>query len=375
MTPTRILHVMNVFSDSSISRIVERVIRNLKNRDCEWHVSALDEDVGIEAVFKDLGAKTVHFPLEQNARQALRSYILRHNIDVVHTHTPRTIIETHLAARGMRRRPRHVATKHLLTTPKDRRWGIVFTALDYFSLYLPDHLAAVSGEMAKKVAALPGMDAKRVSMVRNAVPCEQFYQPEKRGAARLDLGFGPDHLVFGYAGRIEPVKLIDLLIRVFGDVHALHPNTRLVLIGEGGQRAELEQYTRQLGLADVVSWLGYRGDIPSMLAAMDVYVQPSHNEGLSLSILEAMAAGKPVIATDVGGIREVLTPSQNGLLVEPHSPEALFKSMTAMASQPDLRMLLGEAARKHVVAEFSLQKMVDAYGEIYQSQITGYSTP
>jgi glycosyltransferase involved in cell wall biosynthesis len=369
MTPTRILHVMNVFSDSSISRIVERIIRNLECQDCEWHVSALDEDEGMESVFKSLGAATVHFPLEQNARQALRSYILRHNIDIVHTHTPRTIVETRLAVMGMQRRPRHVATKHLLTTPKDRRWGIIFTALDYLSLYLPDHLAAVSGEMAKKVAALPGMDAKRVSMVRNAVPCGDFYQPEKRDAARLDLGFGPDHLVFGYAGRIEPVKLIDLLLRVFADVHALYPNVRLMLVGDGGQRAELEQLTRQLGLADAVSWLGYRGDVPSLLAAMDVYVQPSHNEGLSLSILEAMAAGKPVIATDVGGIREVLTPDQNGLLIVPHSPEALFKSMTTMAAQPDLRTLFGEAAREHVFTEFSLQKMVDAYGKIYQSQI------
>jgi glycosyltransferase involved in cell wall biosynthesis len=371
MRSTRILHVMNDFSDSSISRIVERVIRSLKSDDYEWYVGALNETTGLQSVFKELGAEVIHFLPQQNIRHCLRSFILDHDIKIIHTHTPRAIIETFLSTLGMKVRPRHVATKHLLTTSKDRRWGVVFTALDYLSLYLPDHLAAVSGGMSEKIAALPGMGNGRVSMVRNAIPCEEFYRPQNKTSARQEFGLDAGQLLFGYAGRIEPVKLLNLLLQTFANIHALHPDTRLMLIGEGSQRADLEQYSRQLGIEKNVFWLGHRTDVPNLLAAMDVYIQPSHNEGMSLSILEAMAAGKPVIATDVGGIREVLRPHENGLLISPHSTESLFEAMLELIDHPELRILYGQVARKQVFAEFSLQKMVDAYGQIYRTLLTG----
>jgi len=256
-------------------------------------------------------------------------------------------------------------------TPKDRRWGVIFTALDYVSLHLPDRLAVVSRDMAERVTALPGVQMRRVSMVRNAIPSEDFYHPQKRDAARLELGFDPEQLVFGFTGRIEPVKLLHLLLQAFADVHALHPETRLILVGDGSLRAELEQYAHQLGLANAAIWLGHRADIPSLLAAMDVYVQSSHNEGMSLSILEAMAAGKPVISTDVGGAREVLRSHESGLLVRSHSSGALFEAMLELITHPELRVRYGESAREQVLTEFSLQKMVDTYGRIYHSLIIG----
>jgi glycosyltransferase involved in cell wall biosynthesis len=362
---------MNDFSDSSISRIVERIIQNMGYADFEWHVAALNEYEGMESVFENLGASVVHFSPRKNIRRSLRAYILDQKINIVHTHSVRTIMEMYLSIMGMRVRPRHITTKHTLMTPKDRRWGAVFTALDYVSLHLPDRLAVVSGDMAERVTALPGIQMRRVSMVRNAIPSEDFYHPQKRDAARLDLGLDPEQLVFGYTGRIEPVKLLNLLLQAFADLHALRPETRLMLVGEGSQRAELEQYAQQLGLANAVIWLGHRTDIPSLLAAMDVYVQSSHNEGMSLSILEAMAAGKPVIATDVGGAREVLRPHENGLLVRSHSSESLFGSMLELTTHPELRVRYGESAREQVLAEFSLQKMVDTYGQIYRSLVTG----
>jgi glycosyltransferase involved in cell wall biosynthesis len=366
----RILHVMNDFSDSSISRIVERIIRNMKCDDCEWHVGVLNEDEGLESTFKDLGAATIHFPSQHNIRRFLCSYILEQNINIVHTHTPRTIVETSLSLMGMKFRPRHVSTKHLLTTSKDRRWGMIFAALDYLSLYLPDRLVAVSRGMAETIAALPGMRTDRVLIVRNAIPCEDFFRPKERAAARLGLGLDPGQLVFGYTGRIEPVKMLNLLLRAFCEIHTLHLETRLMLVGDGSQRIELERYAQRLGITNAVIWTGHRTDVPSLLAAMDVYVQPSHNEGMSLSILEAMAAGKPVIATDVGGIREVLRPRENGLLIRPHSSQSLVESMLELIAHPDLRLRYGECAREQVFAEFSLQKMVDTYGQIYRSLVT-----
>ncbi len=371
MTKTRILHLVNNFADSSISRIVERIIRSLGADQYEWHVGDLGGSPGeMESAIKSLGGKTVHFSAKQAegpVTQRLRAYIREHKIQVIHTHTPRTILAVTRA--GLKNVP-HVATKHLLTTPKDRRWGVLYTAFDYVTLYLPDRIVPVSESMAAEIKSLPGMQTRRVIPVRNAIPCEEFYQPERRRTARQSLGFGSEQVVFGYTGRLDPVKRIDLLLQAFAEVLASQPNVRLLVVGEGSQSKELEAMAQALGIAEAVTWTGFRADIARLLAAMDVYVQPSHNEGLSLSILEAMAAGKPVIATDVGGAREVLRQRETGMLIPPRTPKSLTQAMLELAQCPVLRLQLGEAAKEHVFDKFSLEKMVNAYGQIYQSLIS-----
>ena len=370
MSQIRILHLVNNLVDSSISRIVERIIRSLGATQYEWHVGDLGGFGEMAAALKSLGAETVHFSAQQAegpAPQRIREYVHERGIQIIHTHTPRTILAVTRA--GLKNVP-HVATKHLLTKPSDRRWGALYTALDYVTLYLPDRIVPVSESMAAGIKALPGMRDCRVIPVRNAIPCEEFYQPERRRTARRSLGFGPDQVVFGYTGRLDPVKRIDLLLRAFAEVLAAHPNVRLLVVGEGSQSQELEAMGRSLGIAEAVTWTGFRADIARLLAAMDVYVQPSHNEGLSLSILEAMAAGKPVIVTDVGGAREILHHRETGMLIPPRASGALSAAMLELAQCPVLRLQLGEAAKEHVCDEFSLAKMVNAYGQIYQSLIS-----
>jgi len=261
MTQIRILHVMNNFFDSSISRIVERIVRSLGNSRYEWHVGDLSGYGDMEAALKRLGVKTVHFSPQQTHRWRawrIRSYVQEHEIHIIHTHTPRAICAVSLAGlKGVR----HMATKHLLTTRKDRRWGVLYAILDYLTLYSPDRLIPVSESMAEQVKALPGIRAERVTTVRNAIPCEEFYRPDERAASRRELGLAPDQVTFGYAGRFDPVKLIDQLLLAFACVYASQPEARLLLIGEGSQRVALEQYAQSLGIADAVIWTGYRADI------------------------------------------------------------------------------------------------------------------
>ncbi|MFZ5919717.1 MAG: glycosyltransferase family 4 protein [Chloroflexota bacterium] len=370
MTRIRILHLVNNLVDSSISRIVERIIRSLDVAQYEWHVGYLSGSGEMEAALKSLGAEIVHFSAQQAEGPValrIREYVHERGIQIIHTHTPRTILA--ITRAGLKNVP-HIATKHLLTKPSDRRWGVLYTAFDYVTLYLPDRIVPVSESMAAGIKALPGIRDGRVIPVRNAIPCEEFYQPERRRSTRRGLGFGPEQVVFGYTGRLDPVKRIDLLLKAFTEVLAAHPNVRLLIVGEGSQSRELEAMGRSLGIAEAVTWTGFRADIARLLAAMDVYVQPSHNEGLSLSILEAMAAGKPVIATDVGGAREVLHHRETGMLIPPRAHGALSGAMLELAQCPVLRLQLGAAAKEHVFDKFSLAKMVNAYGQIYQSLIS-----
>ena len=113
-------------------------------------------------------------------------------------------------------------------------------------------------------------------------------------------------------------------------------------------------------------WTGFRQDVPRLLAAMDIYVQPSINEGFSLSILEAMAAGKPVIATDVGGTSEVVTDGRMGILIPPRSSSAIGTAIVDLLDHPEKRSTLAQAARSHVAREFGVQQMVDAYQQLYE---------
>jgi glycosyltransferase involved in cell wall biosynthesis len=377
MESIRILHIMNNFADSSISRIVERIVSILGNQAYEWHVSDVSGYGEMEARLNALGVKTVHFSPQQDQGaivKHIRNYVQEHQIQIVHSHTPRTIVSTFRAIAGVRRggRPRHVATKHLLTSWKDRRWGILYALFDYMTLYMPERLVPVSEGMAKHVTALPGISRDKVTAIQNAIPCDSFYQPEKRPASRLDLGLAPEQLVFGYSGRLDLVKRIDLLLQAFAQVHAVQPQARLLLIGEGTEDEELKTLASHLGIASAVIWTGYRAgtEIPELLAAIDVYVQPSHNEGLSLSILEAMAAGKAVIATNVGGALEVLHQRETGLVIPALStPDALVSAMQELSTDPELRARIAEAGQKHVFEEFGIQKMVDAYASVYHSMM------
>ncbi|MFQ5902719.1 MAG: glycosyltransferase, partial [Candidatus Binatia bacterium] len=256
--------------------------------------------------------------------------------------------------------------KELLYAPGDRRWGLIYTLLDRFTLYIPDHLVAVSQKMCRQIAAHPGLSTSRVTMIRNGIDCESYYVPDQRDSCRSEFGLTLDAQVVGYAGRIEKVKRLDLLLEGFSLVLARHPEARLMIIGEGKLRPRLEALAARLGISHCVIWTGFRGDIPRLLAAMDIYVQPSANEGFSLSLLEAMAAGKAIVATDVGGAPEVVIDGRTGVLIPPASSSAISLAVAGLLDDPERQSTLGQAARSHVVREFGVRQTMDGYRELYE---------
>lgn len=382
-----ILHLMNGFGDSSISWIVHRLIQQLGHADTCWHVSGLCGAGTMQEKFDQLGIKTVDFscPVSNGSparyemltspRRRIRQYIIDHHIQIIHTHTPRTILQAALATIDL---PQvlHLATKHLLTKPQDRRWGLPIAAFDRFSLYLPDHLVAVSQAMLEQILAQPGIPQCKVTAVRNAIPVDDFYVPEQRQGCRQELGLSPEMLALGFAGRFEKVKCIDLLLHAHQAVLSRYPQTRLVLIGEGSLQQEWQNLAEQLGIARAVIWPGFRSDMPRLLAALDIFVQPSVNEGLSLGTLEAMAAAKAVIATNVGGTSEVVVNNQTGVLVAPGSAQVLTAAILDLLDHPQKRLQLAAAGRQLVADQFNVQRMTGAYRQLY-ARLAGafYPTP
>lgn len=369
MTRIAVLQLMNGFEDSSISRIVQQLVQHLGQQNYSWHIGGLRGLGHMGEEFSRLGTQVVDFSDRQNGSGSLtrriKEYAMAHQVKIVHTHTPRTILVAGMAL-ASKHQMIHLATKHLLYSPGDRPWGLIYSLLDRFTLYLPDHLVAVSQKMYRQIVAHPGLSIRRVTMIRNAIDSESYYVPDQRDCCRLEFGLTSESQVIGYAGRIEKMKRLDLLLEGFSLVLARHPQARLMIIGEGKLRPKLKALAAHLGISHRVIWTGFRQDIPRLLAAMDVYVQPSANEGLSLSLLEAMAAGKPVIATDVGGTPEVVVDGKTGVLIPPGSSSALRTAIADLLDDPERQSTLAQAARSHVVREFDVQQSTDAYRHLYE---------
>ena len=227
---------------------------------------------------------------------------------------------------------------------------------------------------ANQIISQPFVNRSRVVLIRNAIPTEDFPRPDERLPGREELDLSAEATVLGFAGRIDKVKRIDLLLRAFREVLAHLPRARLVIAGEGTLKAEMQTLAGTLGISHAVRWPGFHRNVPRLLAAIDVYVQSSVNEGLSLSILEAMAAGKPVVATSVGGASEVIADGETGILVPPGSAAAMAAAVLGLLHDAERRAAISTAARAHVASEFGLGRMVDQYGALYASVAGAGST-
>ncbi len=209
------------------------------------------------------------------------------------------------------------------------------------------------------------LDPAKLRVVPNGVDLARLRPRRPRTEVRRELGLASEPRVVGLVARLDHWgKGHKEFFTALSTLKDRYPIEALI-IGGGRREGEMRQLAAEMGLAGRVYFLGPRDDVPDLLAALDIFVLPSHSEGVSLALLEAMAAGLPVIATAVGGLPEVVTDGENGLLIPPQDPEALAQALARLLADPDLAKKLGESARRHVVANFSLERLGREINEIY----------
>lgn len=235
---------------------------------------------------------------------------------------------------------------------------------------------AVSRDLETWLRLVVRVPPRKLHQIYNGVDSVKFHPREGARPEVLPPGFaGEGAVVFGSVGRMAEVKDYPTLAQAFVRLHEAHPEraarARLAIVGEGPARAECQAILQAANLAHL-AWLpGERHDIPELMQALDVFVLPSKNEGVSNTILEALASGLPVIATAVGGNVEVVQNGVNGTLVAPGDAEALAEALLAYLDTPGRIAEQGASARQHAEQRFSLEVMADAYATVYE-QTLGY---
>lgn len=283
----------------------------------------------------------------------------RERPDILHTHAWGTLYEGLIAGRlaGV---PAIVHGEHgtLQLSPrqiKAQRWGWMRA----------DQVLSVSSRLAQRMARETGFPLKRVRVIRNGVDLARFdaaHSAPARTAPRL----ASDRSVrIGAVGRLVDVKDHWNLIEAVRLLRERGCPATAVIAGEGPLRSALEAQITHAGLQAHVTLLGHRPDIETVLGALDVFVQPSRSEGMSNTILEAMASRLPVVATHVGGADEMVLDGTTGILVPVHEPPALASALERLVTSEPLRQAMGTAGRIRVEREFSLQAMIDGYRSVY----------
>jgi glycosyltransferase involved in cell wall biosynthesis len=309
--------------------------------------------------------------LDSSTVRQIRAAIAASNPHILQTHS----IKSHFWLRlsGAWKRHPWVAFHHgyTLTAPRQR----VYNQLDRWSLRKAARVVTVSRAFARQLRGI-GLLEDRITVLHNAIdPAwgERAAQPDLRDATRWSLQIAPTEKVALIVGRLSREKRHDIAMQAVHRLAAILPDTRfrLVLVGEGPERATIERLAAPLGISDRVILVGHQDDVTPYYAAADLAVISSDTEGSPNALLEAMAARKPVVATAVGGIPEIVTHDHTAILVPPGDPAKLAHAMARLLSSPEAAGQMTERARALILSHYSPQQRARFLARFYAGMMTG----
>ncbi len=308
--------------------------------------------------------------------RALRQVIgllRREQYDVVHTYTAVPGFLGRVAAR-------YVGTPVILhhqagwtVTEFSTAWERAFyTPLEYLATAISSRSICVSHAVARQARELRIAPLGKLVTICNGIEPQPLIAATRNGAGeavRRELGIPAGHLVIGNTGRLAPQKDNATLIRAMASLRALMADMpfSLLLAGDGPERPQLEGLARSLQLGERVRFLGFRRDIPAFIAALDVFASPSLWEGLSISLLEAMVAARPIVATAIQPNAELIEHEATGLLVTPRAPDEIAQAIVRFVREPDLARRCAAAARERVLERYTIDRMLQETLDLYLS--------
>jgi glycosyltransferase involved in cell wall biosynthesis len=372
----RVLHVRSSGGVLGAERVVLELCRGAGA--FGWHSAlAVTHDAGepVPELFRVAAAAGIdahlldcrhRFDLTAVAR--LRRLAERLRIDVVHCHGYRENLYAVLAGLA---RVRGVTTNHLWkrTTPALR----LYARVDSWLVRRFSRVVAVSREVARELEGL-GLTSPELIYIPNGVDVEAFAPPPQDlptlAQCRRAIGAAPADVVVTAVSSLTAEKGHRYLIEAFAAVSPRHEGMRLLIVGDGPERARLEQQARLSGASSRIVFLGRREDVREILAITDVYTLPSLIEGLPIALLEAMAMARACVATDVGDVGRAIVDGDTGLLVTAGNATELAAALDRLVADPESRAKLGASARRAATSRFSAAEMVRSYCSVYDSLLS-----
>jgi glycosyltransferase involved in cell wall biosynthesis len=330
-----------------------------------WSAKRASDRLNREAVEEVRGSGAHFLPVIRRNRAAVwswwpvLSYLRRERIDILHAHKfGSNVWATVLGT--LARTPVVIAHEHT--------WSYQGQPVRRFLdreliARRSDAFIAVSREDRRRMIEIERVKPADIVHLPNGI--DGFPPPSGRDA-RAELGIAPDAPVVGTVSSLRPQKALDVLVRAVPLLLGEFPALRLLIVGHGTERRPLEALVEQLGLNEKVMLLGRRKDVPDLIEAFDVAASSSDFEGSPLAVMEYMEAGKPVVATRVGGVPDLVVDGLNGLLVEPQNPDALAAAIGDLLRDPGRAERMGEAGRERRRREFSLDVMVQRIERLYE---------
>lgn len=365
----RVVHCLDNFGVGGTELNAVRTLELLDRERYDVSLACLTDDGPLRARYEAAGIPVERFPLRNlygsDARRTGRrfaNYLRREGADIVHCHDCYSNIFGTFWARAAR-------VGAIITS---RRWLDAFPsrlhrAGNFVAYHASTVVLANSAAVAALVRSSERVPASRVVTVTNFVDDNAFATvPEEDGRKlRASLGVPSGALVVGIVANLRPVKDIGTLVRAIAGIAGRWPALHLVVIGTGARRQDLVALAAESGIADRVHFPGYLANDPNLHQLFDVSVLCSVREGFPNTLVEAMAAGRPIVATSVGGIPDAVRDGDNGLLVPPSDPRALGAALERLLGDPALRARLGSAGRERAEREFRTAHVIPRLERVY----------
>ncbi|KPK75376.1 MAG: hypothetical protein AMJ89_04645 [candidate division Zixibacteria bacterium SM23_73] len=314
--------------------------------------------------------------LEEKENNPMKLFIktyrwLKHQeVDLIHTHRYKENIIGSLAAR-MGGIQHIVRTYHGMPEPFEGFKNIkykFYILLDYLiSKLLVKKIITASFDIKEKLSQRLG--EKKVTSIPNSVNLDSLKIEKAPRRVRQMLGVGDDCTIIGSAGRLVPIKGYQVFLKAAQLIKQRESKVKFLIVGDGPEKSNLEKLSDELKISEDFLFPGYREDIQDIINVMDIFVLTSFHEGIPMVLLEAMGLEKPIVATKVGGIPEVITDQISGALIEPNDPEDLAQKSLYLLQEREIREKMGSEAKRRIEESFTAERMAQRVLEIYQSMV------
>ena len=362
----KVLHLLATMPVGGAEDLVAAIVRGLDPQRFAVAVATLGPLGPVARELRAQGYEVVSLGLDIKRTPAwrivgaVRRLLKADAPDILHTHLYHPNLYGRLGSLGLGLTGVVAAVHNSYTRVKFHRrlWNFLLG-------WVSDRVLVGSAQVWQDMRRYDGVPASRLTLMPYGIPLAELDSALSREEARERLGLPEGALVIGAVGRLEEQKGHAHLLAAAAELRREIPELLVLLVGEGRRQEDLRRQVRDLGLESSVRFLGTRRDLPEIFRALDLFVQPSLWEGLSLALLKAMGTGLPVVATRVSGSREAIVDGVNGCLVAPGDPEALARAMLKLYRQPEARQRLGDAARRTVAERYSLEAMLKRLEKLY----------